>query len=111
MTDYTQIEKLEARVKELELEARVKELERNNALSLSHSDYNIDGKPSRISAAIIALFLGGVGIHHLYLKRNFWFVLYFVFSWTFVPLVISFFEGLNFLFMSDKTFYERHFRF
>ena len=47
---------------------------------------------------ILALFLGGFGIHKLYEGMLFKFILYIVFSWTFIPCVIAFFEAIHALF-------------
>lgn len=51
-----------------------------------------------------ALFLGGIGVHKFYAKHfvtGIWFLL---FSWTYIPAIIAFFEFLAALFIkSDKN--------
>lgn len=47
---------------------------------------------------ILALFLGGFGIHKIYEGMFFKFILYIVFSWTFIPCIIAFFEAIHALF-------------
>jgi TM2 domain-containing membrane protein YozV len=59
---------------------------------------------NRLVAVLLALFLGGIGIHKFYLGYNFMGVLYVVFCWTFIPLVLSFFDFLGLVLMSDKVF-------
>ncbi len=41
---------------------------------------------------LLALFLGGFGIHHFYLRRNGLGVLYLIFSWTGIPTILGFIE-------------------
>ena len=38
---------------------------------------------------MLALFLGGVGIHKFYAGKWGWGLLYLVFSWTYVPVALS----------------------
>ena len=45
-----------------------------------------------VVGVLLALFLGGFGAHHFYLRRTGLGVLYLVFSWTFLPTMISFVE-------------------
>ena len=64
---------------------------------------NINGK-NKIAAALFAFFLGSFGAHKFYLGKIWFGVLYLIFSWTFIPGVISIIEGLLFLIMSDQDF-------
>jgi TM2 domain-containing membrane protein YozV len=59
-------------------------------------------------AGLLALFLGGIGIHKFYLGKGLQGLLYLVFCWTFIPAVIGFIEGLNYLLMSEETFLKRY---
>ncbi|MBI1260087.1 MAG: NINE protein [Rhizobiales bacterium] len=59
---------------------------------------------NRITAAILALVLGGIGIHRFYLGNTGLGLLYLVFFWTFIPAIVAFVEFLIFLFMSDEEF-------
>lgn len=63
---------------------------------------------SRVLAALLAIFLGGLGVHKFYLGKVGLGIVYLVFCWTFIPAVIGFFEGCWFLSMSDRTFEERY---
>ena len=60
------------------------------------------------SAAVLAFFLGGLGVHKFYLGRAAWGILYLLFFWTFIPAVISFIEFIIYLTMSDEAFAEKY---
>lgn len=62
---------------------------------------------SRISAALLALFLGGIGIHHFYLGNTTKGVLYLLFFWTAIPAIIALFEGIRYLWWSDEVFQRK----
>ena len=49
-------------------------------------------RKDRNVALLITLFFGGVGAHHFYLSKIGFGVLYLVFCWTFIPVIIAFFE-------------------
>lgn len=63
---------------------------------------------NRAIAALLAIFLGSFGIHKFYLGQNIAGVIYFLFSWTFIPGIVAFFEFLGFIFMSDAAFDARY---
>ena len=48
-------------------------------------------------APMLAIFLGGIGLHKFYLGRPLQGVLYLVFFWTFIPALIGFIEGIALL--------------
>ena len=58
---------------------------------------------SRIVAALLALFLGGIGIHKFYLGKSIG-ILYILFCWTFIPAIVAFFEAIFLLLMTDEKF-------
>lgn len=55
-------------------------------------------------AAFLAIVFGGAGIHKFYLGKAGWGIIYIVFSWTFIPMLLGFIEGISYLLMSDKSF-------
>jgi len=63
---------------------------------------------SRITAALLALFLGGLGIHKFYLGKTMQGILYLVFCWTFIPSFIAFIEFIIYLCSSDQSFAEKY---
>ena len=64
-------------------------------------------RKSKGVAILLALFLGGFGIHKFYLNQVFWGILYLLFCWTFIPAVISLFEVIILLFMNESEFNRR----
>ncbi len=66
-----------------------------------------EGK-NKLVAGLLALFLGGLGIHKFYLGKGIQGLLYLVFCWTFIPAVVGFVEGINYLLMSEETFFKRY---
>jgi TM2 domain-containing membrane protein YozV len=62
---------------------------------------------SRMTAGILALLLGGFGIHKFYMGKTLQGLLYLVFCWAFIPAIIGFIEGLIYLFESDEAFSRR----
>ncbi|GAA5784731.1 hypothetical protein GCM10007860_29440 [Chitiniphilus shinanonensis] len=58
-------------------------------------------------AGVLALLLGGFGIHRFYLGQ-WWGVFYLLFSWTFIPGLISLVEGIVFLCTDDERWDARH---
>jgi len=49
-------------------------------------------RKDEVIGVLLALFLGGLGIHHFYLRRDGLGILYLVFSWTGIPMVIAWIE-------------------
>lgn len=55
----------------------------------------INGKRvNKIAYGLLAIFLGGFGIHRFYAGKPISGVLYLLFCWTFIPTIISFIEGI-----------------
>ncbi len=59
---------------------------------------------SRKTAAVLALFLGGVGAHKFYLGRWVQGIVYLIFALTLIPAFIAFVESIALFSMSDATF-------
>lgn len=59
---------------------------------------------SRMVAALLAFFLGGLGVHKFYLNQAGRGFLYFFFSWTFIPAILAFVDSIKFLAMNDEVF-------
>ena len=59
---------------------------------------------SKSTTALLAFFLGGLGIHRFYLGQNVMGLLYLVFCWTFIPALIALFDFFVFIFMSESRF-------
>lgn len=65
-------------------------------------------KKSRSAAILLAMLLGGIGLHKFYLNKPGQGVLYLLFFWTFIPAIIGFLEGITYLSMTDKAFGEQY---
>jgi TM2 domain-containing membrane protein YozV len=59
---------------------------------------------NKTTAGLLALLLGGLGVHKFYLGRGGMGVLYLVFCWTFIPSIIAFFEAIILFTMNDHDF-------
>ena len=59
---------------------------------------------NKTTAAILAFFLGGIGIHRFYLNQIGYGFLYLIFCWTFIPAFIALIDFIVFLTMSEQVF-------
>ncbi len=64
---------------------------------------------SKIVAGLLALLLGGIGIHKFYLGKPIG-ILYLFFFWTFIPAIVALVEGIIYLTFSgtDEEFTEKY---
>lgn len=63
---------------------------------------------SKTTAGLLALFLGGLGLHKFYLGRWGWGIIYLVLCFTFIPAIVGFFEGIVLLSMNEQKFQEKY---
>src|SRR5579864_7211388 len=63
---------------------------------------------TKTTAGLLAICLGGLGVHKFYLGRNIQGVFYLLFCWTFIPAIIGFLEGIVYFSMSDQAFTEKY---
>jgi TM2 domain-containing membrane protein YozV len=63
---------------------------------------------NKVVAGLLAIFLGGFGIHKFYLGKIGQGILYLIFCWTFIPAVVGFFEGIVYLATSDVNFQRKY---
>ena len=63
---------------------------------------------NKLAAALLALFLGGLGVHKFYLGKTGMGLVYLLFCWTFIPAIVGFVEGLIYLTESDADFARKH---
>lgn len=59
---------------------------------------------NRIVALAINIIGGYFGLHKFYLGQNFAGILYLAFCWSGIPIILSFFDFLGLVFMSDRDF-------
>jgi TM2 domain-containing membrane protein YozV len=60
------------------------------------------------TATILSLLLGGLGIHRFYLGKPVSGLFYFLFCWTFIPLLLGIGEFVQLVFMDDDEFHARY---
>jgi TM2 domain-containing membrane protein YozV len=63
---------------------------------------------SKTSAGLLALFLGGIGVHKFYLGQTALGIVYLVFCWTFIPSIVAFIEALVLFGMPDAEFARKY---
>ena len=63
---------------------------------------------SKVAAGLLAIFLGGLGIHKFYLGRPGMGILYLLFCWTYIPEIIGVIEVIIYLTASDEKFYYKY---
>lgn len=59
---------------------------------------------NKLVAGLLGIFLGGLGIHKFYMGKIGMGILYLVFSWTWIPEIVGFIEGVVYLCSSDENF-------
>ncbi len=59
---------------------------------------------SKVAAGLLAIFLGGLGIHKFYLGKTGMGILYLVLCWTYIPAIVGFIEGIIYLTSNDHNF-------
>jgi TM2 domain-containing membrane protein YozV len=68
----------------------------------------LSGQPAVGPAGILAILLGGIGVHKFYLGKVgmgvLYLLLFIVFFWTFIPAIIGLIEGIIYLTQSDQDF-------
>ncbi|MGE4282668.1 MAG: TM2 domain-containing protein, partial [Clostridia bacterium] len=73
--------------------------------------YNSDAytsNKSKTTAGILAILIGGLGIHKFYLGRIGWGILYILFCWTYIPAIAGVIEGIIYLTSSEEKFYYKY---
>ena len=58
----------------------------------------------KTTAALLAFFLGGFGVHRFYLGQTGKGILYLVFFWTLIPALVAFVDFIIFLTMAKEDF-------
>ncbi|AZV07683.1 MULTISPECIES: TM2 domain-containing protein [Enterobacter] len=66
------------------------------------------GSKNKLTAALLAFFLGGLGAHKFYLGKIGQGFLYLIFCWTFIPSVIAFIEFIIYLCTSEDDFARKY---
>ena len=59
---------------------------------------------SKVTAGVLGILLGGLGIHKFYMGKIGMGILYLVFCWTYIPAIVGFVEGIIYLCSNDENF-------
>ena len=59
---------------------------------------------NRTTAALLAIFLGGLGAHYFYLGNTTKGIIYLVLCWTYIPAILGVIEGIMLLTQTDEDF-------
>lgn len=62
---------------------------------------------SKLTAGVLALLLGGAGVHKFYTGAWGWGIVYLVLCWTYIPGVIALVEGIRYLTRSEADFQHK----
>lgn len=68
---------------------------------------NGESEKSKVTAGVLALLLGGLGIHKFYTGAWGWGVVYILFCWTYIPSIVALVEGVRYLVLSKDEFARR----
>lgn len=72
------------------------------------STADVEYETDRSTAAILALAVGGLGVHKFYIGKTGQGMLYLCFFWTLIPMLVAFVEGVIYLSESDEEFQRKH---
>jgi len=62
---------------------------------------------SKVTSAVLAFMLGGLGIHKFYLGSWGWGIIYILFIWTYIPSLVALVEAIRYLVLSDEEFSKK----
>jgi TM2 domain-containing membrane protein YozV/Tfp pilus assembly protein PilE len=64
-------------------------------------------RKDKMTAGLLAFFIGGLGVHRLYLGQ-WWGLAYLFFWWTFIPSIVSFIEAIVFWSTAQETWDKKY---
>lgn len=71
------------------------------------ADNNTSGK-NRTTAGILAILLGGLGVHYFYLGKALPGIVYLLLCCTGIPAILGLIQGIIMLTMTDEQFYNKY---
>lgn len=77
-------------------------------IPVSYGRVSAPNGKNKVTAALLAFFLGGFGAHKFYLGKVGMGIFYLIFFWTFIPAIIAFIEFIILLVMSDDEFNRKY---
>ena len=70
----------------------------------SAADYCGTSGKSRVTAGVLALLLGGIGVHKFYTGAWGWGIVYLLFCLTYIPALMALAEGIRYLVLTPEDF-------
>jgi TM2 domain-containing membrane protein YozV len=85
---------------------------RQQSAPSTHSSTSTKTIKSKTVAGVLAILLGGIGVHKFYLGNVGVGIIYLIFAWTFIPEIIGIVEGIIYLTFSgtDEEFTAKYSR-
>ena len=107
--DLDAVQRIDTRVRQLEsaLAGEVVRLPRADHLP-ARAERSVVPHKSKVVAGVLAIFLGVFGVHKFYLGKPGMGLLYLLFSWTGIPALAGFIEGILYLVSSDEDFAQKY---
>jgi TM2 domain-containing membrane protein YozV len=62
---------------------------------------------SKVTAGVLGILLGGLGIHKFYMGKPGQGILYILFVWTWIPAIVGLIEGIWYLVMSEEDWQRK----
>jgi len=78
------------------------------AATSGNGNQNLVPIKSKVTAGVLALLLGGLGVHKFYLGKAGMGILYLVFCWTFIPALVALIEAIMLFSMSEQEFIRKY---
>ena len=63
---------------------------------------------NKTTAAVLAIFLGGIGVHRFYLGETLKGVIMLLFCWTVIPSILALISGIIWLLGSNESFDSKY---
>lgn len=76
--------------------------------AVQNSASNTQGGKDRVTAGLLAIFLGSFGAHRFYLGHIGLGFLYLIFFWTWIPGIVGLIEGIIYFTQNDNEFKARY---
>ncbi len=76
----------------------------------SNDVQSFTAEKNRVTAGVLAILLGGIGVHKFYLNQIGLGIVYVLFCWTGIPSIIGLIEGILYLTMTDAAFVAKYVR-
>ena len=63
---------------------------------------------NKTTAAVLAIFLGGIGVHRFYLGETLKGIIMLLFCWTVIPSILALISGIIWLLGSNESFDKKY---